>query len=142
MVRLLVRNEKSNAKSRAARYVERVEEAKVAWDNPSMRVEMIQSLIPLGLMAVEDMLQAEVAALAGSRYSRGHDHQRWGSNPGSVFLGEQKVSIRVPRVRRRTSKQEVPLASYDALQNPRHMEIGCLGGSCRASARADMKTPH
>ena len=127
MVRLLVGKKKSNAKSRSARYVERIEESKAAWNSPSLKVAMIQSLIPLGLMAVEDMLQAEVAALAGARYARGHEGVRWGSNPGSVFLAEQKVSVRVPRVRRRSSKEEIPLSSYGALQNPGHMDERLFG---------------
>jgi len=35
------------------------------------KVELIQALIPLGLLHVQEVLQAEVAALAGERYSRG-----------------------------------------------------------------------
>ena len=34
------------------------------------RVEMIQALIPIGLEAVNDVLQREVCRLAGARYSR------------------------------------------------------------------------
>ena len=49
---------------------------------------MIQMLIPLGLMAVEETLQAEVSRLVGPRHSRDSDIKRWGSNPGSVFLGD------------------------------------------------------
>ncbi len=35
------------------------------------RVELIQALIPLGLDAVNDLLQQEVMVLAGERYRRG-----------------------------------------------------------------------
>ena len=44
-------------------------------------VELIQALIPLGLMAVGDCLKADVARLAGARYRRGDGlagHVRWG----------------------------------------------------------------
>jgi len=34
------------------------------------KVALIQSLVPLGLMAINDMLQREVAELAGNRYQR------------------------------------------------------------------------
>ena len=37
----------------------------------SSRVELIQALIPLGLEAVNELLQQEVTALAGVRYQRG-----------------------------------------------------------------------
>lgn len=39
---------------------------------------MIQMLIPLVLKAVESELQSEVAELAGNRYARGFDGERWG----------------------------------------------------------------
>ena len=50
------------------------------------RIAMIQMLIPLGLEAVAELLQEEVAELVGSRYSRGGDIKRWGYNPGSVYV--------------------------------------------------------
>ena len=77
------------------------------------RVEMIQALIPLGLKAVGELLQEEVTALAGERYRRegGLPGQaRWGSQGGSVYLADQKVSVRVPRVRDTRRDQEVPLS--------------------------------
>ena len=57
------------------------------WGSES-RLSMIQMLIPLGLQAVQEELQAEVRWLVGgSRHDRtGRDNKRWGQNPGSVFL--------------------------------------------------------
>lgn len=82
------------------------------------RLELIQQLIPLGLEAVNQELQAEVTRLVG-----GSSHQRtetslsrWGSNPGSVVLGGQKVEIEVPRVREMEQGREVPLESYQQLR--------------------------
>lgn len=80
------------------------------------RVELIQSLIPLGLMFVAEELQREVESLAGGRYSRKEDPDapyRYGSNPGSVKILGQRVPIRVPRVRDRSS--EIHLRTYDDL---------------------------
>jgi transposase-like protein len=82
------------------------------------RLAMIQMLIPLGLERVEKELQAEVIELAGELHSRGGKLDRWGSNPGSVFLGDQKVAIRVPRVRDQSEAVEVPLKTYERLQSP------------------------
>lgn len=51
------------------------------------RVELIQQLIPLGLMHVQEVLRAEVAELAGVRHARKTDAEagsRYGSNPTSV----------------------------------------------------------
>lgn len=82
------------------------------------RLAMIQMLIPLALRAVENELQGEVRGLVGERYSRGSDHTRWGRNDGSVFVGDQKVAISVPRVRHKLKGEEVQLESYRGLQSP------------------------
>lgn len=79
------------------------------------KVELIRALIPLGLMAVQQMLETEVCALAGARYGRGGRHYRHGTNPGSVKLQGQRHAIRVPRVRDRGG-QEVSLESWAALR--------------------------
>jgi putative transposase len=103
------------------------------------RVELIQALIPLGLEAVRDVLQQEITALAGPRYPRNGGqpgYARWGSQRGWVYLADHKVGIEVPRVRDRGRDQEVPLATYQALREPRRAEEAALrkvlkGLSCR-----------
>lgn len=87
------------------------------------RLAMIQMLIPLGLAAVEEELQSEVMRIAGGRYSRDlPQYKRWGRNGGSVYLGDQKASVKVPRVRDVLNDREVCLASYHELQNPRRID--------------------
>ena len=69
------------------------------------RIEAIQLLIPLGLQAVNEELDRAVIELAGPRYQRkGSDQplRRWGSQPGSVYLSDQKLPVDVPRVRNDT----------------------------------------
>lgn len=103
------------------------------------RVELIQALIPIGLEAVNEVLQQEVCQLAGERYSRAGGvpgYARWGGQRGSVYLADQKVAIGVPRVRDRRRGQEIPLSAYQALQNPRRADDASLrkilkGLSCR-----------
>jgi len=80
------------------------------WDRES-RLSMIQMLIPLGLRAVEEELQAEVRMWVGERYSR-----------GSVYLGDQKVKINVPRVRDLKAGEEIRLTSYERLQDLSHLD--------------------
>jgi putative transposase len=83
------------------------------------RVAMIQMLIPIALESVAKLLQEEVSELAGAKYSRnGCAIKRWGSNPGSVYLGDRKVSVRVPRIRDVEKKEELFLKNYSDLQNP------------------------
>ena len=78
----------------------------------------LRALVPLGLMHVKEVLDAEVTALAGERYARkdaSMGGRRHGSNPGTVGLAGQRVPIRVPRLRR-VAGSEIPLRSYAALQ--------------------------
>ncbi len=63
------------------------------------KIEMIRSLVPLGLMRVHELLDDEVKALAGGRYARKEESvrgRRHGTNPGTVGLAGQRVPIRVP----------------------------------------------
>jgi transposase-like protein len=92
-----------------------------------VRVALIQALIPLGLEAVKEALQAEVEALAGARYARdGARHVRWGKQKGSVYVADQKLPVEVPRVRDPDRQVEVPLETYQRLQTPRGMDEGLL----------------
>jgi len=98
------RARKSNAKIR----VESAMKMLNGTSDVESRIALIQQLIPIGLMAVEDALQSEVEELAGVRYRRDdNSHKRWGSNLGSVHLGDQKHSIRVPRVRNQMLAQVI-----------------------------------
>ena len=83
-----------------------------------VKMAVIQELIPLGLKAVTEELQAEIKRLAGERHERGGDNARWGKQNGSVYLRDQKFPIQVPRVRNTVTNQEVQLESYQRLQKP------------------------
>jgi transposase-like protein len=83
-----------------------------------MKMAVIQELIPLGLGEICKELQKEVVQLAGCGHARGYDNTRWGRQPGSVYLMDQKFPIIVPRVRNKTAKREVQLQSYQKVQSP------------------------
>lgn len=94
-----------------------------------MRIELIQALIPLGLEAIAEELQNEVSRLTGVKSSRkgaSTPNRRWGSQPGSVYLSDQKLPIQVPRVRDVEANVEVPLDVYHRFQSPRGMDEGLL----------------
>jgi putative transposase len=113
------------------------------------RIEMIQALIPIGLMAVAEQLEEEVKQLAGERYSRQSGlpgHHRWGSQPRSIYLSDQKMHIDVTRVRNSVKNEEVPLHTCQALQSPRQADEGLLrrillGLSCRNYASCAEAVP-
>ena len=87
-------------------------------DNLDVTVELIQALIPYGLKAVGEKLQAEVELLAGERYKHGKGNTRWGEQPGSIYLRDQKIPIMVPIVRNKQLNTEISLEVYKKLQEP------------------------
>ena len=108
------------------------------------KAELIQALIPIGLMLVSDMLEAEVESLAGKRYSReGGDPNlaRHGTNPSSVKLAGQRHPFQVPRIRNTQTKDEVPLKTWQAMKGSGEVNETLLrrvlyGVSCRNYAAA------
>ena len=134
----VLRAVKKRKKARRLGAVEVVDRTTYADLDVDAKVELIRSLVPLGLMHVEEMLDEEVTALAGERYARKDEAvagRRHGSNPGTVGLGGQRVPIRVPRVRA-VHGAEVPLRSYAALHGDRAVDERLLrrvlyGISCR-----------
>lgn len=87
------------------------------------KIELIRQLIPLGLAAVREVLEAEVSELVGARYQRiNSDYTRWGNNPGSVYLGDQKVSVKVPRVINKSTGKAQELSSYKELKDSSHFD--------------------
>ncbi|MFN0153995.1 MAG: IS256 family transposase [Gaiella sp.] len=110
------------------------------------KVELIRSLIPLGLMHVQGLLEDEVELLAGRRHARndGAIGTRHGSNPGTVVLDGQRIAIRVPRVR--SEQAEIPLRSYPALHGTGKADEALLrrvlyGISCRNYESAAREIP-
>ncbi len=112
------------------------------------KVELIRSLVPLGLLHVQELLDEEIRTLAGERYARKEawtEGRRHGSNPGSVRMAGQRVPVRVPRVRR-AGGGEVPLRSYAALRGTGDVDDLLLlrvlyGISCRNYEAAAEATP-
>ena len=115
--------------------IRREDDAELEFD---AKVELIRSLVPLGLMHVAEELDREVTALAGERYARktaALEGRRHGSNPGTVRVAGQRVPIRVPRVRG-VAGSEMPLRAYQALHgegavNDRLLKRVLYGISCR-----------
>ena len=103
------------------------------------KVALIQALIPIGLKAVEETLRDEVVALAGERYRRTGGRPgavRWCRQRGSVYLLDQKLPVIYQRVRDRLQNTEIPLSTYQQLQQPRAADAGLFrkllhGLSCR-----------
>lgn len=79
-------------------------------------------MMEVGMIAVKQVMEAEVEKLAGPRYGRDpeNDKNRWGTQQGLVYVNGQKVNIQRPRVLRKTAGKhtEVELETYKAFSRP------------------------
>jgi len=71
-------------------------------------------------MLARELLEGEVTALCGDRYGRDKPldgrYSRWGSNPGSIHVREERVPIEIPRVRDMEAGREQPLEVYQQMK--------------------------
>src|SRR5712692_5213163 len=111
-MRTVRRRTRKDQRLAARQTLETGKQLAIPLDDGTAMLALIQELIPLGLKAVGEALMQEVVSLAGPRYAR-QDAQpaivRWGRQPGSIYLADQKLPITVPRVRDRALGREVPL---------------------------------
>lgn len=110
-----------------------------------LNIEFHNFATSAGLFVVKEMMRHEADQLAGERYERNTDIDRWGTQSGFVRVGGQKVEVQRPRVRSKSTGKEVPLESYHAFQNPKHQNqqiyehlIGGLSGRCYERTVDDM----
>jgi putative transposase len=96
---------------------------KISWlleQDLDVKITALQHHLDISRMLVNDILEDEVIKYAGSWYSheKPHDgrYSRWGSNPGSIKLGERRIKVEVPRIFDNESDCNKPLASYGKLR--------------------------
>jgi transposase-like protein len=71
----------------------------------------------LGRMVVEAIMYIEREEIAGPDYQPTNPGiYKWASQPGSVYIGEEKIKVNRPRLR--SKEEEIPLKSYQELKNP------------------------
>lgn len=85
-----------------------------------VKLQLLQHHAELARLLAREILDEEVEALVGKRYSRDHPtgecYCRWGQNPGSVRISGERVPIDVPRVRDVEAGEERPLESYRSMK--------------------------
>ena len=137
----VLRSVRKRKKGRTLGAVDVIDREEYAGLEVDARVELIRSLVPLGLMHIEELLDEEVTALAGERYARKDPSvggRRHGSNPGTEGLAGQRVPIRVPRIRQVT-QSEIPTCGRTRRcmrsRSQRPVAEACCMGSRAATTR-------
>lgn len=63
-----------------------------------MQYELFKNFVDIAKLHYNNLVSEELKAKAGEKYERGKSYSRWGSNPGSIRIGEEKVPVDVPRL--------------------------------------------
>jgi hypothetical protein len=74
-------------------------------------------LIEIGRMMAETVMYIEREEISGPDYRPlSSEIQKWGSQPGSIYMSDQKIPVEHPRLR--GLKGEIVLKSYQKLKEP------------------------
>lgn len=86
----------------------------------NVKLEVMSQHMEIVRIVINSILEGEVVKLTGEKYTRnkpnGGRYDRWGSNPGSVKIGGQKLKVAVPRVYDKSNKCNQSLETYEQLQ--------------------------
>jgi len=85
------------------------------------QISLFGNFLEVAKLLANQMLEDEVKEKAGIRYEREKPasgrYSRWGSNPGSIRVGEEKVKIKVPRMLDNQKKATESPDSYQKLKS-------------------------
>ena len=84
-----------------------------------VKLALIRNVREIVELLIKSVFEDEITEKIGERYKHGKKERkiyRWGRNPGSVRIGEEKVKIEIPRLRDEQTKSEVVLDSYNKLK--------------------------
>jgi putative transposase len=92
----------------------------ISLESPEKKLILLKHYAKLMIMLVNDIMEDEVRTFTGERYKRAKPnngkYSRWGYNPGSIVIGQEKVPIDVPRVIDNVEKQNITLENYQKLK--------------------------
>ena len=101
-------------------------------------------LLELGRMMAETVMYIDREEVAGpDYYPKDRAIQKWASQPGSIYMADQKIAVEHPRLR--GPKAEIALQSYQKLKEPGGFSEELLnkvlrGVSCRKYADTVIET--
>jgi len=83
----------------------------------SMQLALFKHYIEIAKLIANQLFEDEVHQKAGGKYERAEQrYSRWGSNPGSIRIGSERVKMRIPRLYDKTTKQTEGLGNYKKLR--------------------------
>lgn len=89
-----------------------------------IQLSIFKDFLELTSLYAQELFKEEVEKKAGEKYQRENTpeenkYDRWGSNPGSIRVGEEKIPIRVPRL---LNKEDNTKKEVDIYKQIKHLE--------------------
>lgn len=66
-------------------------------------------------MHYNQLMKEEIKEKTGEKYEQGRRYSRWGSNPGSIRIGEEKIRVEIPRFYDKEEKRTEETSYYKLL---------------------------
>jgi transposase-like protein len=103
--------------------VSKVSREKMDWllaQPVNIQLSIVQQHLDICKLVINSLLDVNVEQFCGKRYARDKPndgrYSRWGFNPGSVKMGNQKLSVDVPRVYDNVQDENAPLQMHQQLK--------------------------
>jgi len=85
-----------------------------------IQMELFSHITEISKLIANQFFQDEVHEKAGSRYARvsreEQKYSRWGSNPGSIKIGDERVKMEIPRLYNTETNKTEGLENYKKLR--------------------------
>ena len=85
-----------------------------------LKISLLQNHLSISQIMINELLEEEVIQKSGARYCREKPndgrYSRWGFNPGSVRIGDQKLKVDVPRIFDNEENRNSVLDRYEDLK--------------------------
>lgn len=82
-----------------------------------MQYELFRNFVDIAKLHYNQLVEEELKQKAGEKYERDKPYSRWGSNPGSIRIGEEKVPVEAPRIYNKENRRTEGSEYYRKLHN-------------------------
>ncbi|HED36925.1 MAG TPA: hypothetical protein ENI76_01560 [Ignavibacteria bacterium] len=82
-----------------------------------VQLDMLKHQTEIIKLVINQLLEDEVRQKAGYKYEHGSKgYNRWGSNPGSLKIGKERIKMEIPRLYNKANKQTEGLSNYNKIK--------------------------
>jgi transposase-like protein len=81
-----------------------------------VQLGLFENYIAMSKILFNQLMVEEEKEKTGKKYSRGNRYSRWGTNPGSIRIGEEKIKVDVPRFYDKDEGRTEEASSYKRLR--------------------------